>query len=76
MANKVEVNIKLQILKSVSVVKDITVFAKSRKIDLVVMGSHGRTGLDKAIPWKRCKWSYTKNSVSCAFNKINEIRFS
>ena len=49
MANKVDVSIKLQILKSVSVVKDIVVFAKSRKTDLVVMGSHGRTGLDKAI---------------------------
>ena len=48
-ANKVDVNIKLQILKSTSVVKDITTFAKSRKMDLIVMSSHGRTGLDKAI---------------------------
>ena len=48
-ANKVGVKIKLQILKSTSVVKDITTFAKSRKIDLIVMSSHGRTGLDKII---------------------------
>lgn len=49
MANKVEVEIKLQILKSNSVVKDITTFAKSRKMDLIVISSHGRTGLDKLI---------------------------
>ncbi len=48
-ANKAGVNIKLQILKSISVVKDITTFAKSRKMDLIVMSSHGRTGLDKVI---------------------------
>jgi len=48
-ANKVGVNIKLQVLKSTSAVKDITTFAKSRKIDLIVMSSHGRTGLDKLI---------------------------
>lgn len=48
-ANKVGVNIKLHILKSTSVVKDITTFAKSRKVDLIVMSSHGRTGLDKFI---------------------------
>ena len=48
-ANKVGVDIKLQILKSTSVVKDITTFAKSRKMDLIVMSSHGRTGLDKVI---------------------------
>jgi nucleotide-binding universal stress UspA family protein len=48
-ANKVGVNIKLQILKSTSVIKDITTFAKSRKMDLIVMSSHGRTGLDKVI---------------------------
>jgi nucleotide-binding universal stress UspA family protein len=49
MANKVGVNIRLQILQSISVVKDITTYAKSRKIDLIVMSSHGRTGLDKLI---------------------------
>jgi nucleotide-binding universal stress UspA family protein len=48
-ANKAGVKIKLQIIKSTSVVKDITTFAKSRQIDLIVMGSHGRTGLDKLI---------------------------
>ncbi len=48
-ANKAGVNIKLQILRSTSVVKDITTFAKSKKMDLIVMSSHGRTGLDKLI---------------------------
>lgn len=48
-ANKAGVQIKLQIIKSSSVVKDITTFAKSRKTDLIVMNSHGRTGLDKLI---------------------------
>ncbi|MFB5603685.1 MAG: universal stress protein [Candidatus Nitrosomaritimum aestuariumsis] len=48
-ANKAGVKIKLQILKSTSVVNDITTFAKSRKMDLIVMSSHGRTGLDKII---------------------------
>ncbi|HUU47272.1 MAG TPA: universal stress protein [Nitrosopumilaceae archaeon] len=48
-ANKVGVEIKLQIIKSNSAVKDITTFAKSRKMDLIVISSHGRTGLDKLI---------------------------
>lgn len=49
MANNVGVKIKLQIIKSSSVAKDITTFAKSRKIDLIVMSSHSRTGIDKII---------------------------
>ena len=49
MATKVGVSIKLQILKSTSVVNDIIKFSKSRKIDLIVMSSHGRTGIDKLI---------------------------
>ncbi len=49
MADKVGVDIKLKILKSTSAIKDITAFAKSKKMDLIVMSSHGRTGLDKLI---------------------------
>jgi len=48
-ANKAGVDIKFQVLRSTSVVKDITKFAKSKKIDLIVMSSHGRTGWDKLI---------------------------
>lgn len=49
LAKKSGVNTKSQILKSRSVVKDIVTYAKSRKFDLIVMGSHGRTGMDKLI---------------------------
>lgn len=49
LAKKVNITTKSQILKSTSVVKDIITYAKSRKIDLIVMGSHGRTGMDKLI---------------------------
>jgi nucleotide-binding universal stress UspA family protein len=49
LAKKANVTTKSQILKSTSVVKDVVTFAKSRKIDLIVMGSHGRTGIDKLI---------------------------
>lgn len=48
-ASKVGVKINLQILKSFSVAKDIATFAKSRKMDIIIMSSHGRTGLDKLI---------------------------
>ena len=49
LAKKSGIQVKLQIIKSTSVVKDITTYAKSRKMDLIVMSSHGRTGLDKLI---------------------------
>lgn len=49
LAKKDNIPIKSQILKSTSVVKDIITFSKSRKIDLIIMGSHGRTGVDKLI---------------------------
>ena len=49
LAKKENVSTKSQIIKSTSVVKDIVSFSKSRKIDLIVMGSHGRTGIDKLI---------------------------
>ena len=48
-AEKNSISFKSQILISKSVVNDIVTFAKSRKYDLVVIGSHGRTGFDKLI---------------------------
>ena len=48
-AEKNSVSFKSQILISESVVNDIVTFAKSRKYDLVVIGSHGRTGFDKLV---------------------------
>jgi nucleotide-binding universal stress UspA family protein len=48
-ADKNNISIKSQILTSKSVVNDIVTFAKSRKYDLIVIGSHGRTGFDKLL---------------------------
>ena len=49
LAKKTNITIKSQIIKSTSVVKDIINYAKSRKFDLIIMGSHGRAGVDKLI---------------------------
>ena len=49
LADKNKVTIKSQIIKSKSVVNDIVTYAKSRKYDLIVIGSHGRTGFDKLL---------------------------
>jgi len=49
MAKKRNIQTKSRILKTMSVVTQITDFAKVAKNDLIVMGSHGRTGLDKLI---------------------------
>ena len=47
LANKNNISVRSKILTSESVVNDIVTFAKSQKHDLVVIGSHGRTGFDK-----------------------------
>jgi len=49
LAEKNNVSIKSQIISSKSVVNDIVNYAKSRKYDLIVIGSHGRTGFDKLL---------------------------
>ena len=49
LAGKKDVNMTSKIIRASSVVKEIVSFAKSHKIDLVVMGSHGRTGFDKLL---------------------------
>jgi len=47
LAEKNDVSMKSRIMPSKSVVKDIVTFAKSGKYDLLVIGSHGRSGFDK-----------------------------
>ena len=49
LAEKNDLSIKSHIITSKSVINDIVNFAKSRKHDLVVIGSHGRTGFDKIL---------------------------
>ena len=49
LAAKNNVTITSNSIASKSVVRDIVTFAKSRKHDLVVIGSHGRTGFDKLL---------------------------
>jgi len=49
MAKKVGVSISSNILVGDSIVKQLVTYAKSKKIDLVVMGSHGRTGWSKIL---------------------------
>ena len=48
-AKKKGINLTKYVLESNSVVKQIVSFAKSEKFDLIVMGSHGRTGLDRLL---------------------------
>lgn len=47
LADKNNISIKPQILTSESSVKDIVAFSRSKKHDLVVIGSHSKTGFDK-----------------------------
>ncbi len=48
-AKKSNVPVSVKIKQGTTIVKEIINFAKSKKFDLIVMGSHGRTGLNKLI---------------------------
>ena len=48
-AKNLDVPISAKIKQGTSIVKEIINFAKSKKTDLIVIGSHGRTGLNKLI---------------------------
>jgi len=48
-AKKAKVSFHSEIIESKSVTKTIVSYSKSKKIDLIVMGAHGTTGLDKLI---------------------------
>ena len=49
LAEKKGITLKYQILSSKSIIKDIVIFARSRKYDVIVLGSHGRSGFDKLL---------------------------
>ena len=46
-AKRYGISVKSRILPSKNVVRDIVTFAKKGKYDLVVIGSHGKSGFDK-----------------------------
>ncbi len=48
-AKKAKVPFHSKIIESHSTTKAIVSYSKSKKIDLIVMGAHGKTGLDKLI---------------------------
>jgi len=48
-AKKAKVTFHSEIIESQSITKTIVSYSKSKKIDLIVMGAHGRTGWDKLI---------------------------
>ena len=46
-AKRYGISVKSRILPSKNVVRDIVTFAKKGKYDLVIIGSHGKSGFDK-----------------------------
>ena len=48
-AKKSEIEISINILETKSISKQILSFAKSKKIDLIVIGSHGQSGFNRLI---------------------------
>ena len=58
LAKNKNVQITTGVLVATSIVKQIVAYAKSKKIDLVIMGSHGRTG------WSKTLYGSVANGVS------------
>ncbi len=48
-AKKAKVSFHSEIIESHSVTKTVVSYSKSKKIDLIVIGSHGRTGFDRLL---------------------------
>ena len=61
-AQKQGISASIDILETESVVKQVVTYAKSDKIDLIIMGSHGRTG------WKKLLLGSVANGVAQQVN--------
>ena len=48
-AKDANVSLSVNIIETKSISKQITNFATTKKIDLIIMGSHGRTGFDQFV---------------------------
>ena len=48
-ARKKEIPFSFKVFEGRSIVEKIVSYAKQKKIDLIVMGSHGRTGFDRLV---------------------------
>jgi nucleotide-binding universal stress UspA family protein len=46
---KTDMNINFRIIPTTSIPNKIIAFARTNKMDLIVMGSHGRTGFNKVL---------------------------
>ena len=47
--NKFGLSIKYKVIPVMSITSEVSSFAKSHKIDLVVIGAHGKTGFEKIL---------------------------
>ena len=66
-------NIQLQtevVVTGTSIVSAIVQYAKNKEVDLIVIGTRGRSGLKKTVAWKRCFWCYNICRMSCDGCKV------
>ena len=63
------VDISVRIIHDPSVIEGILAFAENQKIDLIVMGSHGRSGFKKLVLGSVASGVVTKASCSVLITK-------
>ncbi len=58
------VEVDTQLLEGQVIYSEIVKAAKDLNSDLIVIGSHGRTGLQKAVPWQRRRKAFSAKRIS------------
>ena len=64
-ADKAGVSFSSKILRTKHIVKTLVNYAKTRKMDLVVLGSHGKTNWDKLLLGSVANGLAQKDQLSC-----------